>query len=154
MQCVRLAIRFKPTALRKLRPAADPIDDRIPPRHLKASSMMAPNKTKTTSTKDPQNNKLKTTSGNVRTSTEITVSRDSQIALVEYSSGKPDKAAYNQEQEKIKAEIEPLQVKLVCVVLVLGLRFAFRFGYSCVFFRTFCDGCRRCRCPLVSETHT
>ncbi|KAF9782830.1 hypothetical protein BJ322DRAFT_1110709 [Thelephora terrestris] len=83
--------------------------------------MTAPNKTKTTSTKDPQNNKLKTTSGNVRTSTEITVSRDSQITLVEYSPGKPDKAAYNQEQEKIKAEIEPLQVKLNSVKGIISL---------------------------------
>lgn len=37
-----------------------------------------------------------------------------------YGSGRPDKALYDAEQNKIKAEIDALQVKLVSALVALG----------------------------------
>lgn len=77
--------------------------------------MAAPTKTKTASTKDSQHKKPKTTSGNVHAPTEtVTTSRaspSSEITLIEYGSSRPERAAYDKEQERIKAEIEVLQAK-------------------------------------------
>ncbi|KAF9646030.1 hypothetical protein BDM02DRAFT_375296 [Thelephora ganbajun] len=81
--------------------------------------MAAPTKTKTASTKDSQNKKPKATTGNAygtpasteTTTTTTTTSLASTITLIEYGTGKPDKASYDKEQEKIKAEIDALQVK-------------------------------------------
>lgn len=82
--------------------------------------MAAPNKTKAVSTKGSQNDKPKSASGSVHASTKADMtsraSPASGITLIEYGSGKPNKVAYNKEQERIKVEIEPLQIKLVGVV--------------------------------------
>ena len=124
--------------------------------------MAAPNKTKAASTKDSRNNKPKSASGSVHAPTEADMtpraSPASGIRLIEYGSGKPNKAAYNREQERIKAEIEPLQVKPVRVVFVVSSHMAFPYGFcSCGVFCTFRGvvsvGCRRRQCPLVSEAH-
>jgi hypothetical protein len=42
-----------------------------------------------------------------------------QITLAEYVSGKPERSVFDKEQEKIKAEIDALQAKLVGTPLLL-----------------------------------
>ena len=44
----------------------------------------------------------------------VTVTEVQEFTYVVYGTGKPDKALYDAEQNKIKAEIDALQVKLVC----------------------------------------
>jgi hypothetical protein len=104
--------------------------------------MAAPTKTKTASTKDSQNKKPKPT-GNIHAPAEtITTSWAStapEITLIEYGSSKPERAAYDKEQERIKADIEALQAKVVCAVSILSLYLAFYFEFrSCISFCTFC----------------
>lgn len=41
---------------------------------------------------------------------------DGSETVHNYGPGKPDKSIYDAEQEKVKAEIEAVQVKLVCYV--------------------------------------
>ena len=98
--------------------------------------MAAPTKTKTASTKDSQNKKPRPTGNTHAPAETITTSWAStapEITLIEYGSSKPEKAAYDKEQERIKADIEALQAKVVCIVSVLCLHLAFHFGFrSCV----------------------
>lgn len=95
--------------------------------------MAAPAKTKKASAKDSQNKKPKPTSGTPdfteTTTTTTTTSPASTITLIEYGTGRPDKASYDKEQEKIKAEIDALQVKAVCVLFVLNLNSCFRLEF-------------------------
>lgn len=42
--------------------------------------------------------------------------KSAEITLADYgSSGKPERSVFDKEQEKIKTEIDALQVKLVCI---------------------------------------
>ena len=75
------------------------------------------------STKTKQTNgagkKSKVSSPSTGTSTPVTTASatvsSTQIELTVYGSGRPEKAAYDAEQNKIKAEIEVLQTRLVRV---------------------------------------
>ena len=101
--------------------------------------MVAPTKTKAASAKDPQTKRPKSATANVHpastettttTTTTTTTSPVSAITLVEYGSGKPDKASYDKEQERIKAEIDVLQARAVCVIFVLLFHFVRRFRFE------------------------
>ena len=48
------------------------------------------------------------------TSAVATVDESATPSFVEYGPGKPDKALYDAEQDRLKAEIDALQVKMVC----------------------------------------
>ena len=130
--------------------------------------MAAPTKTKTASTKDSQTKKPKTATPNghgtpASTETTTTTSLASTITLIEYGAGRPDKASYDKEQETIKAEIDALQAKAVCVAFVLSFQFVpcsqseshssvhpYAYGRRFVFL----IHATRCRCSRVSEAHT
>ena len=48
------------------------------------------------------------------TSAAATVDESATPPSVAYGQGKPDKALYDAEQDRLKAEIDALQVKMVC----------------------------------------
>lgn len=58
--------------------------------------------------------KPKVSAPSTGTSTPVTAaSTTAQITLIEYGTAKPEKSAYDAEQNKIKAEIETVQARLV-----------------------------------------